>query len=145
MKNRLDLFAWLTLQEGKPYTWGAKGPEAFDCSGLVTAGLYEMGLPDWRETHNAARLMRELPKVKTPSFLDLCFYGPNGNATHVMLYIGGEPVRVYGACGGGSATTSAEIARAHGARVRFRTGVNYRPDLLGFRALPLPPGPEPTT
>ncbi|WP_375746479.1 C40 family peptidase [Corallococcus interemptor] len=46
-----------------PFRWGAKGlrapgaePRLFDCSGLVTWCLNEVGGPDWRATHNTDRL-----------------------------------------------------------------------------------------
>lgn len=32
-------------QVGKPYVWGAKGPNAFDCSGLVQAAWAHAGVP----------------------------------------------------------------------------------------------------
>jgi peptidoglycan DL-endopeptidase CwlO len=35
-------------QLGKPYVWGAAGPNAFDCSGLVTWCLRRAGLDDQR-------------------------------------------------------------------------------------------------
>jgi hypothetical protein len=31
--------AWLRTQVGKPYGWGAVGPNAYDCSGLVSAAV----------------------------------------------------------------------------------------------------------
>ena len=33
--NNAALIATLTEQVGKPYVWGAEGPDSFDCSGLV--------------------------------------------------------------------------------------------------------------
>lgn len=40
--------ATIRAQIGKPYVWGAAGPNAFDCSGLVTYALKAAGLDDRR-------------------------------------------------------------------------------------------------
>jgi murein DD-endopeptidase len=125
-------------QRGKPYLWGAKGPDAFDCSGLVTWLLHELGVCDWRAEHNAQRLYNELSKTEAPRPGDLVFYGAGPtHITHVMIHFGTG--QVLGACGGNSDTTSIEIARARGARVRFRGSPNYRPDLVGYAVSPLDP------
>jgi murein DD-endopeptidase len=120
--------------EGKPYVWGAKGPDAFDCSGLVTWALHECGGPDWRNSHNSARLFAELAPVEKPQEGDLAFYGQPGRVTHVMVCWGDG--RVYGACGGDSTTTSVEMAKLRKAKVQYRAKADYRPGFLGFRRLP---------
>lgn len=127
--------SWCQMQMGKPYTWGAKGPDAYDCSGFVTAGIRACGGPDWRQTHNSQALFDALEPTDTPEPGDLAFYGPPGKINHVMVHwIDG---RVIGACGGDSSTTTAELATARGAAVQFRKQVRYRPDFRGFRRLPL--------
>jgi hypothetical protein len=45
--------------------------------------------------------------------------------------------RVFGACGGNSDTTSIEIAMKQGARVRYRTRRDYRPDFICYLRMPL--------
>lgn len=65
---------------GKPVLWGAKGPDAFDCSGSVTHSLKEIGGPDLTATDNAHALhskTRELgaPATEHPLPGDLVFYG----------------------------------------------------------------------
>lgn len=37
-------------QSGKPYVFGAEGPRAFDCSGLIHWALQQAGVPDSRTT-----------------------------------------------------------------------------------------------
>ncbi|MFR9802597.1 C40 family peptidase [Pseudonocardia sp. RS010] len=37
--------SYALAQLGKPYVWGAKGPGAFDCSGLMTAAWAAAGVP----------------------------------------------------------------------------------------------------
>jgi cell wall-associated NlpC family hydrolase len=38
------LLAFAKAQTGKPYKWGAVGPKAYDCSGLVLAALQSVGV-----------------------------------------------------------------------------------------------------
>ncbi len=134
--RRTRLMEWATGQVGKLYRWGAKGPDNFDCSGLVTAGLLELGLPDWRMTHNASRLFAELVPTDNPLPMDLVFYGQPEHVSHVVFFYGDG--RILGACGGNQGTTTNAVALATGAAVKFRKSVNYRPDCRGFRKLPTP-------
>ncbi len=145
-------------QEGKPYIWTAKGPDAFDCSGLVTFGLKGAGYSDhvslfaptelkgitdknWQLFCNAHRLYSHLSRTDAPQAGDLAFYGmrkmSGSQATHIVVYMGPDDKRIIGANGGGSGTTSAIIAAKQGAKVKFKPSHLYRPDFLGFRVLPL--------
>jgi len=151
---RLRYMDFILNQEGKYYCWptdennysgkglkNAKYPETFDCSGLVTAGLYRAsgGSTDYRATHNCNKLWNLLEDVAEPEMGDLAFYGPGKNmVTHVMTVLGhiGSNLAVYGACGGDSAVVTPVIAKAKGARVRLRNSHLYRPDFLGFKRLP---------
>lgn len=135
MMTRLMLHDWLVEQEGRYYLWGSKGPDNFDCSGLVTCGLLAMGLPDWRATHSSARLYSVLDDTMEPLPMDLAFYGPPSGITHVMFVWGDG--RVYGACGGNSGTLTLQVAREQKAKVQFRHKVLYRPGFRGFRRIPL--------
>lgn len=134
---------------GKSYVWAAKGPNQFDCSGLVTFVLRECGGPDWRETHNTKRLFsildpwhpelewafpREIPRglaidLRVPTGM-LLFYGAPGSTSHVMIATGDG--RAFGACGGDSST----VAPKPGACVQFRPSIGYRLGCRGFRQLP---------
>lgn len=138
MSRRLAFLDEALRLEGRPYLWCGKGPEAFDCSGLVTWCLWRAGGPDLRATHNTTRLYAELPVVVAPKPGDLAVYGRlrlDGalGSGHVMLWWGDG--RVYGACGGDRSTTSLELAAARGARVRFRRSHRYRVDFLAFHSL----------
>lgn len=149
--------AWQKL--GILYQWCGKLQGAFpdvrwaygaDCSGFVTGGLYvaTRGRVDWRTTHNADRLHKELPCTATPKPGDLAVYGTPEKANHVMVWVGDG--RVLGACGGGPNTTSRELAMSQGARVRYRNRADYRQrlaangmrvsDFLGYRVSPLDEG-----
>ncbi|MEU4345793.1 C40 family peptidase, partial [Nocardia sp. NPDC023852] len=75
-------------QTGKPYVWGAEGPNSFDCSGLMQYAAAAAGVKIPRV---AADQYRQLPKVN-PSDIrpgDLIFtrFG-NGGPGHVVMYIG---------------------------------------------------------
>ena len=49
MRDKAVAFAKKQVQARKPYIWGAEGPDAFDCSGLVYAAYRSAGLawPNW--------------------------------------------------------------------------------------------------
>jgi hypothetical protein len=74
-------------QRGKPYRWGADGPDAFDCSGLTWAAWQTAGLTIPR---TAAGQLAALPRVRgglQPG--DLLIYpstGPTGR--HVAMVVG---------------------------------------------------------
>lgn len=140
----VDPAAFLALakaQGGKPYVYGSKGPDTFDCSGLVTWVIHELGGPDWRDTHNAQKLYDILaPAVgwaKDGEIL-LAFYSPargGSHIEHVMISVGDG--RAFGACGGDSTTLTVEEAHRVDAKVRFRDSVAYRQRLAGLRYLVL--------
>ncbi|GAB3853868.1 C40 family peptidase [Micromonospora andamanensis] len=73
-------------QIGKPYSWGAEGPNAYDCSGLMLAAWSRAGvsLP-----HNAARQRRVTASVSRGALRpgDLVFY--YRDLHHVGMYVGG--------------------------------------------------------
>ncbi|MFE0699211.1 NlpC/P60 family protein [Streptomyces sp. NPDC058872] len=72
-------------QIGKPYAWGAEGPEAYDCSGLTQQAWAAAGreLPRTSQEQWAT-----LPRVSLAELRpgDLVVYFPG--ATHVALYLG---------------------------------------------------------
>jgi cell wall-associated NlpC family hydrolase len=74
-------------QIGKPYVWGADGPDSYDCSGLTMAAWAKAGvyLP-----HNAAAQKREIPSVSRANLRpgDLVFY--YSDVHHVGMYVGGS-------------------------------------------------------
>ncbi|HEY0938388.1 MAG TPA: NlpC/P60 family protein [Trebonia sp.] len=94
-------------QLGKPYVWGATGPSAFDCSGLMVAAYESAGvvIPRTSQIQYA-----DLPKVPADQVVagDLVFFAGSDGTTaapgHVGLVIGkntmieayatGFPVRI---------------------------------------------------
>lgn len=76
-------------QLGKPYKWGAGGPNAFDCSGL-TSYVYKNGanvnLP--RTSREQAKVGKSVSKSELKAG-DLLLFSSSGNGiNHVGLYIG---------------------------------------------------------
>ncbi|WP_338230612.1 NlpC/P60 family protein [Lactiplantibacillus paraxiangfangensis] len=66
------------------YVWGAAGPSAFDCSGLVEYTLKKMGISFPRTSGEQYRASKH---VSDPKPGDLVFFGPGGSE-HVGVYTG---------------------------------------------------------
>lgn len=81
--GRAVAFAYAQL--GKPYVWGATGPGAYDCSGLVQAAWSAAGVSIPRTTYAQ---WSSLPHVSTSALEpgDLLFFDGIG---HVAIYVGG--------------------------------------------------------
>ena len=86
-----------TAQVGRPYVFGAEGPRAFDCSGLIHWALQQAGVPDSRTTaagyqarYAGSRVSRSQLK---PGDLLFIWYPnsrgiPRGKASHIEIYLG---------------------------------------------------------
>jgi len=78
-------------QVGKPYVWGATGPDSYDCSGLVQSSYAMAGVALPRTSREQARVGTA---VDLPDLLpgDLLFwaYNPSDLSTvhHVAMYLG---------------------------------------------------------
>jgi cell wall-associated NlpC family hydrolase len=84
--------AWAKAELGKPYVWGAAGPDSFDCSGLAMYVWAKAGVQlehftgdQWNEGTHVSRSQLE------PG--DLVFFAYNtsdpGTIHHVGIYVGG--------------------------------------------------------
>ncbi|MDT0450931.1 C40 family peptidase [Streptomyces hesseae] len=72
-------------QVGKPYVWGAEGPDAFDCSGLTSQAWAHAGDVIPRTSQEQWKTLPKVPLNQLrPGDLVLYFEG----ATHVALYLG---------------------------------------------------------
>ena len=92
---------------GKPYVWGATGPNAYDCSGLMLRAFQAAGITLPRVSQDQFNAGGHVP-VRQAQAGDLLFYATDRNDPstihHVMLYMGndkmveapysGQPVRV---------------------------------------------------
>ncbi|MEY2570027.1 MAG: peptidoglycan DL-endopeptidase CwlO [Acidimicrobiaceae bacterium] len=75
-------------QQGKPYVWGAAGPDSFDCSGLVMYAWRAAGvsLPHYVPSQYSATRHVSLDQIQPG---DIIYYNGFG---HDALYIGGGNV-----------------------------------------------------
>ncbi|KOV95061.1 C40 family peptidase [Streptomyces sp. NRRL B-3648] len=76
---------YATLQLGKPYVWGAEGPDSFDCSGLTSQAWAAAGHPVPRTSQEQWKQLRHVD-VKDMRPGDLVIYF--SDASHVGMYIG---------------------------------------------------------
>jgi cell wall-associated NlpC family hydrolase len=76
--------AYAYAQIGKPYEWGATGPNSFDCSGLVMAAWASAGVDIPRDTYEQ---WAGLPHIPVSEMVpgDLIIYDGEG---HVGMYVG---------------------------------------------------------
>lgn len=73
---------------GKPYVWGAKGPDTFDCSGLTRYAYLKATGKDIGMNTTAQELSgKEIPLGEAKQG-DLYFWGPHGASYHVALALG---------------------------------------------------------
>lgn len=72
--------------KGKPYVWGASGPDAFDCSGLVMYALQKAFGKSF--PHYSGAQYNATTPISNPQPGDLVFFGPGGS-DHVGVYAGG--------------------------------------------------------
>jgi peptidoglycan DL-endopeptidase CwlO len=76
--------AFAYAQLGKPYVWGATGPDSFDCSGLAQAAWAAAGVAIPRDTYEQ---WAALPHIASSAIQpgDLLYYDGVG---HVAIYVG---------------------------------------------------------
>ena len=87
--------AFAKAQIGKPYQWGAAGPDAYDCSGLVYAAYADAGIHVARTTYQWQQDGPVIPLSQIQPG-DLLFSagsdGTPANPGHVVMYLGGGQV-----------------------------------------------------
>jgi cell wall-associated NlpC family hydrolase len=93
-RDRAVAFARTQVLARKPYVWGAEGPNAFDCSGLVYAAYRAAGLgwPNW-DRLNSALYSSYTKHVSLRELVpgDLLFYSYKGTIStihHITIYAG---------------------------------------------------------
>jgi cell wall-associated NlpC family hydrolase len=74
---------------GKPYVWGANGPGAFDCSGLMQWSYAQAGVSLPRTSQAQRHAGRQVPLSQAQPG-DLVTY--RGDASHVGMYVGNGQV-----------------------------------------------------
>ncbi|WP_439669205.1 DUF1353 domain-containing protein [Cupriavidus necator] len=133
MFTRDDWRARCELELGKPYLWGAQGPDAYDCSGFAQWALSLLNLdpPGDQAADGLYRFFkrnRSTPVTNGQAELgDIVFFGTDDAVTHVGLAWGDGNMLEAG--GGGRKTITVEIARQQHAEVRIRP-ITRRNDLV---------------
>lgn len=84
MANASGAIAYALAQLGKPYVWGATGPNSYDCSGLMYAAYKSIGMEIPRSTYDmlGSRLTKVPKEQLAPG--DLIF----PESGHVQMYLG---------------------------------------------------------
>ncbi|MFE5514362.1 NlpC/P60 family protein [Streptomyces sp. NPDC056529] len=80
-----EALGFAVAQIGKPYEWGAEGPEAYDCSGLTQRAWAAAGRRIPRTSQEQWRMLPRIPLTELRPG-DLVVYFPG--ATHVAVYLG---------------------------------------------------------
>ncbi|MEU5629688.1 MULTISPECIES: C40 family peptidase [Streptomyces] len=76
---------YATEQLGKPYVWGAEGPDSFDCSGLTSQAWLHAGIAIPRTSEEQWARLKHVPiSQMRPGDLIIYF----SDASHVAIYIG---------------------------------------------------------
>jgi hypothetical protein len=110
--NPADLAVCYALgQTGKPYVWGATGPDSYDCSGLTQAAYEYAGVTLPRTSQYQCIFGKAIGSLADALPGDLIF--PYADESHVVMYLGGDQiveaprtgvpvqvVKVYGTAGG---------------------------------------------
>jgi cell wall-associated NlpC family hydrolase len=84
-KRRERIVAAARSRAGKPYKYGADGPNAFDCSGLTRWVFRKVGKRLPRTSDAQAGAVRH---VRHPRRGDLVFFHDGGDVYHVGIYAG---------------------------------------------------------
>ncbi|MEU4574627.1 C40 family peptidase [Nonomuraea sp. NPDC023979] len=109
------VIAYAHAQLGKPYVWGAEGPDSFDCSGLTMRAFQAAGISIPRVAADQWRYGPPIPNGQEQPG-DLAFFRmqPDGPG-HVGLVIGGG-----------------RMIHAPNKRTVVQIGTYQRGDLIGF-------------
>ncbi|OLL69910.1 putative secreted protein [Pseudonocardia sp. Ae168_Ps1] len=89
------VLAFAAEQLGKPYVWGATGPDTYDCSGLTMRAWQAAGVQIPRVSRDQARAGQQIP-IDQAQPGDLVFWSSNGSVGavhHVALYLGNDQIR----------------------------------------------------
>ena len=85
--QRTSRAASIALQQlGDPYRYGAAGPRAFDCSGLMQYSFRKAGLRIPRTSSAQARRAHRIPKRKLRRG-DLMFFTDGGGVYHAAMFL----------------------------------------------------------
>ena len=80
--------ALVATYAGKPYLWGAAGPNAFDCSGLTKYVYKQLGVILQRSADQQYRTTLHMPYSQAQPGDLIFFYDTTGYVYHVGMYAG---------------------------------------------------------
>ena len=80
--------ALIATYKGKPYLWGAAGPNAFDCSGLTQYVYKQLGVLLARSADQQFRTTLHVPYSQAQPGDLIFFYDSTGYVYHVGMYAG---------------------------------------------------------
>ena len=80
--------ALVATYAGKPYLWGAAGPNAFDCSGLTQYVYKQLGVLLQRSADQQFRTALHVPYSQAQPGDLIFFYDSTGYVYHVGMYAG---------------------------------------------------------
>jgi cell wall-associated NlpC family hydrolase len=75
-------------EAGKPYLWGAAGPNSFDCSGLTMYVYKQLGVLLQRSADQQYRTTLHVPYAQAQPGDLIFFYDNTGTVYHVGMYAG---------------------------------------------------------
>ena len=81
--------AFAVKQIGKPYVWGAEGPDSYDCSGLTSQAWLHAGVAIPRTSESQWARLKHVP-IEDMRPGDLIVYF--SDASHVAIYVGGGDI-----------------------------------------------------
>jgi cell wall-associated NlpC family hydrolase len=80
--------ALIATQAGKPYLWGAAGPNAYDCSGLTMWVYNQLGVGLQRSANDQYLTTLHVPYSQAQPGDLIFFYDTTGYVYHVGMYAG---------------------------------------------------------
>ncbi len=80
--------ALIATQAGKPYLWGAAGPNAYDCSGLTMWVYNQLGVALQRSANDQYLTTLHVPYSQAQPGDLIFFYDTTGYVYHVGMYAG---------------------------------------------------------
>lgn len=88
MAMRDQVLSYARSKLGDPYRWGATGPDAFDCSGLVAAAYKAAGENIGRPIASALGGMGIAVSADQALPGDVVYFNEKGSTDHVGIYVG---------------------------------------------------------